>query len=348
MSSVNVYHCQRCVAPLEVPPGNSTIVCRYCGTYNELRPPGAPGTGAAAPAAAPPNRALVAILIGIAVVVAMTAVVALLVPRGARVLGALRGPLELEWSNERKFVVKSDESRYGEVAIFEGRYQITLHGFPEGTKWKVAEKSGRVESAIYNIVKLENVEDQFGKIPVAKYRDYLLGPKAKLELELPSGQASIELRQVDAAMSVLSVLERVKNGPVLFEGEPKKDSSQSNVVLLDTASMKLFGPAVLLQDVDQVAMTRRLPEIKGRKTCAGYKDREGKPLPDLMIRFKETEATVFDRRTGIVVQKKVFPPEEACPMFSFMIGGARDREREQDSYPPTQDIEAWLSSLVQR
>jgi hypothetical protein len=345
MSSVNVYHCQRCFAPLEVPPGNSPIVCRYCGTYNDLQRPGAPRP--AAPAAAPINRTLIAILIGIAGLVAVTAVVALLVPRGVRVLGGLRGPLELEWSNERKFVAKGSESLYGEVAIFEGNYQITFHGFPEGTKWKVAEKSGRIESDIYDIVKLENLDDQLGKVPVAKYRDYLLGPKAKLELELPSGQAaSIELRQVDAAMSVLSVLERIKNGPVVFEGEPKKDSARSNVLLLETASIKLFGSAVLLQDVDQVAITRRLPEIKGRKTCTGYKDRAGKPLPDLMIRFKDTEATVFDRRTGAVVQKKVFPPDEACPMFSFSIGG--DREREQDSYPPTRDIESWLSSLVER
>jgi hypothetical protein len=110
--------------------------------------------------------------------------------------------------------------------------------------------------------------------------------------------------------------------------------------------MKLFGPAVLFQDVDQVAITRRLSEIKGRKTCTGYKDRAGKPLPDLTIRFKETEATVFNRRTGAVVQKKVFPPDEACPMFRISIGSGHDRE--QDSYPPTRDIESWLSSLVER
>ena len=345
MSSVNVYHCQRCFAPLEVPQGSSTILCRYCGTHNELQRPGAPRP--AAPAAAPPNRMLLLILLGIVGLVAGTAIVALLVPRGVRVLGSLSGPLELEWSNERKFVVKSDEALYGEVAIFEGTYQITFHGFPEGTRWKVAEKSGRIESAIYDIVKLENVEGQFGGIPVAKYRDHLLGPKAKLEMELPSGKASsIELRQIDAAMSVLSVLERVKNGPVLFEGEPKKESGRSNVLLLETASMKLFGQAVLLQDVDQVAMTRRLSEIKGRKTCSGYKDRAGKPLPDVMIRFKETETIVFDRRTGAVVQKKIFPPDEGCPMFRISIGS--EREREQDSYPPTRDIESWLSSLVER
>ena len=344
MSPVDVYHCQRCGAPLEVPPGTGTIVCRYCGTSNELRRPGP--SGAAPRSAAAPNRPLAAVLIGVAIAVAMAAGAALFAPRGVRVPGALRGPLELEWSNERKFVVKSDEALYGDVAVFEGSYQITFHGFPEGTKWKVAEKSGRIESDIYDIIKLENVEGQFGKIPVAKYRDYLLGPKAKLEIELPSGQAaSLDLRQVDAAMSVLSVLERVKNGPVLFEGEPKKDSGQSNVLLLETASMKVFGQAVLLQDVDLVAITRRLPEIKGRKTCTGYKDREDEPLPDVTIRFKETETTVLDRRTGAVVQKKIFPPDEDCPMFRLSIGG--DREREQDSYAPTRDIEAWLSSLVQ-
>ncbi|WP_437759762.1 hypothetical protein [Sorangium sp. So ce1389] len=345
MSPVNVYHCQRCIAPLEVPPGSRTIVCRYCGTHNELRRPGPPE--AAPRPAATSSRTRAAILLGVAIAVAVAASVAVLVTRGVRVPGSLRGPLELEWSNERKFVVKSDEALNGEVSIFEGSYQITFHGFPEGTRWKVAEKSGRIESDIYDIIKLENVEGQLGKIPIARYRDYLLGPKAKLALELPSGQAgSIELRQVDAAMSILSVLERVKNGPVLFEGEPKQDSGQRNVLLLETASMKLFGQAVLLQDVDLVAITRRLPEIKGRKTCTGYKDRAGDPLPDLTVRFKETETTVLDRRTGAVVQKKIFPPDEECPMFRFSIGG--DREREQDSYAPTRDIESWLSSLVQR
>ncbi|WP_437795896.1 hypothetical protein [Sorangium sp. So ce693] len=347
MSPVNVYHCQRCIAPLEVPPGVRTIVCRYCGTHNELQRPGPPPPAAAPRPAAPPSRSPAAILIGVAIAVAMIVSVAILAPRRVRVPGALRGPLDLEWSNERKFVVKSDEALYGEVSIFEGTYQITFHGFPQGTRWKVAEKSGRIESDIYDIIKLDNVEGQLGRIPVARYRDTLLGPKAKLEIELPSGQAaSIELRQADATMSLLSVLDRVKNGPVLFEGEPKQEGDLSSVLLLETASMKLFGQAVLLQDVDLVAMTRRLPEIKGRKTCTGYKDRAGEPLPDLTIRFKETEATVLDRRTGAVVQKKVFPPDEECPMFRFSIGD--DREREQDSYPPTRDIESWLSSLVQR
>ncbi|WP_437712145.1 hypothetical protein WMF45_42325 [Sorangium sp. So ce448] len=353
MSPVNVYHCQRCIAPLEAPPGSRTIVCRYCGTHNELQrpelqravPPGPP-VAAPRPAVAP-RRTSAAILLGVAIAIAVLVSIAVLAPRGARVPRPFRGPLELEWSNERKFVVKSDEALHGEVAIFEGTYQITFHGFPEGTRWKVGEKSGRIESNIYDIIKLDNVEGQLGRVPVARYRDTLLGPKGKLEIELPSGQAaSIELRQADAAMSVLSVLDRVKNGPVVFEGEPKQESDLSSVLLLETASMKIFGQAVLLQDVDLVAITRRLPEIKGRKTCTGYKDRAGEPLPELTIRFKETEATVFDRRTGVVVQKKVFPPDEECPMFRLSIGG--DREREQDSYPPTRDIESWLSSLVQR
>lgn len=345
MSSVNVYHCQRCFAPLDVPPGSGTIVCRYCGTHNELRRPGAPPT--AAPPAARPNRALAAIVVGIVGVVALIAVGAFLLQRGGRGPMALSGPLELEWSNERKFVSRSNESLYGEAAIFEGNYQITFHGFPTGTKWKVGEKSGRIESNIYDIVKLEDVEGQFGKIPVAKFRDYQLGPKARLEIELPSGQAaSIDLRQVDASMSAISMLERVKNGPVVFEGEPAMNGRRSNVVLLETASLKLFGRAAVFQDIDQVAMTRRLPEIKGRKTCGGYKDRAGKALPDLTIRFKETEAIVFDRRTGAVVQKKVFPPDEECPMFRISISA--DRDREQDSYVPTKDIEAWLGSLVER
>src|SRR3712207_4499847 len=103
MSTVNVYHCQRCFAPLELPPGGSTIVCRYCGTHNDLQRPsparatGAMGaTGTRAPAAAPANGKLIAILVGL---VGVAAIVALLVSRGVRAggaLGALTGPLELE------------------------------------------------------------------------------------------------------------------------------------------------------------------------------------------------------------------------------------------------------------
>ncbi|WP_437592047.1 hypothetical protein [Sorangium sp. So ce1000] len=151
MSPISVYHCQRCGAPLEAPPGSRAIVCRYCGTSNELQRPGP--SGAAPRPATASSRTLATSVIAIAIAVAVAAGVAMFVPRGVRVPGALRGPLELEWSNEHKFVVKSDEALYGDVAIFEGSYQITFHGFPEGTKWKVAEKSGRIESDIYDIIK---------------------------------------------------------------------------------------------------------------------------------------------------------------------------------------------------
>jgi hypothetical protein len=60
--------------------------------------------------------------------------------------------------------------------------------------------------------------------------------------------------------------------------------------------------------------------------------------------LKETEVTVFDRRTGDLVTKKTFPPDSGCPMFTFRSAG----EDTQDSSMPRTKIQSWLRTQIKR
>ena len=109
-------------------------------------------------------------------------------------------------------------------------------------------------------------------------------------------------------------------------------------------ALRAGAAGFLLKDVDAVAKAERLPEVKGTKKCTGYKDNAGKPSPDMELQLKETEVIIFERRTGNVVTKKVFPPDTECPMFAFR----RADEKGHDSSFPTTEIKAWLKTQIKR
>jgi len=67
-------------------------------------------------------------------------------------------------------------------------------------------------------------------------------------------------------------------------------------------------------------------------------------MPDIELQLKETEVVIYNRRTGDEVAKKVFPPNNECPQFTFQ----RKDERKKDSSKPTRKIEAWLRTQAKR
>src|SRR5690242_12925064 len=74
-------------------------------------------------------------------------------PAGAS--GSKNGPpLEIEWVKDDKFQVKGSPKQYGEAGIFRGTYQVTMYGFPKGTKWSALDKKGIIDSETYNILKI--------------------------------------------------------------------------------------------------------------------------------------------------------------------------------------------------
>jgi hypothetical protein len=256
-------------------------------------------------------------------------------------------PLEIEWVKEDKFQVKGEPKKYGDVTIFRSNYQVTVHGFPKGTKWAALDKKGVIDSDVYGIIKIIDMTEKIGGVPVDKdkQREAKLDPEATLTLELPTGEkADIKLPPSDLGLSVEEMLKKVENGPVLFGKEPPDEKPMENILFLEGFTPEVFGRASVLRDVDAIAKAERLAEVKGTKKCTGYKDNAGKAASDIELQLKETEVVIFERRTGNVVQKKVFPPSDECPMFTFR----RADEKTQESSIPSTAIKSWLKTQVKR
>lgn len=262
--------------------------------------------------------------------------------------GSKRGDtLEIEWVKDDKFQIKGSPKQYGEAGIFRGTYQVTIYGFPKGTKWAALDKKGIIDSDVYNILKIVDMSEKLGDVPADsdKQREFKLDPGASLKLELPDGDnADIKLPPSDLGLSVDEAFKKIENGPVLFGKEPPDAKPMENVLYLNGLSPTVFGRASVLKDVDAVAKATLLPDVKGTKKCTGYKNNDGKAAADLELALKETEVVIYDRRTGNVVQKKVFPPDDDCPMFTFR----RSDEKAHDSSIPTTEIEAWLKTQIKR
>jgi hypothetical protein len=252
-------------------------------------------------------------------------------------------PPTVEWTSDHEFHLAGEPEKKGDVAIFDGHYQVTLYKFPRGVEWRAGARSGHLDSDIYSIIKVADVVEKMGAAPANGYRDTKIDPQTKLRLTLPdAGMLTVDLPALDFGFQVGSLMEKIDNGPVLFGSEAahRVDRPASLLAVEGPGSVKLFGRATLLRDVDAVSRTRTLPEVKGTKVCSGYK-KDGKPVEDLTLRLKETEVTIYDRRTGAPLEKKVFPPDDHCPMFAFHAAGEG-----QDSYAPTEAIETWLRTRV--
>src|SRR5262249_17796234 len=88
------------------------------------------------------------------------------------------GPLQIEGVKDDKFEVKGNSSQYGDVSIFQGNYQVTINGFPKGTKWSALDKKGVSDSDIYSIIKIADMSERLGDVPADpdKQRDAKLDP----------------------------------------------------------------------------------------------------------------------------------------------------------------------------
>jgi hypothetical protein len=253
--------------------------------------------------------------------------------------------LPIDWANKREFTVRGRPYK-GSILIFEGTYQVTVEKFPSGTRWTVGEDGGIIDSSLYSIIKVKDVQDRFAALPATKLREATIDPQATLALMLPRDEAAvvINLPPADAAYSVQEMLKKISDGPVVFPGEPPDTKPRENVLFLSGLEPKLFGRATVMSDIDQLALAELLPDVKGTKTCGGYRSNSGAPMPPLTLELHDSEATIYDRRTGDIVTKKTFPPDDHCPMFTFRARG----ENTQKSYVPRDKVEAWLRTQFKR
>ncbi len=364
----NAPTCRYCRAPLPLQTEAEIVTCQYCGTDNDLRPP--PPKKAPAPAAAKPARpslgrdSKIALgVFGLSVVVGL--VVSLVHDRssGSPVSSSssvtppspsewpeaealqderTQRPLEIDWIDEDEFVVDGYAELTGRVHIAsDGQYTLMLKGFPEGTRWTVGDREGRIDTDYARVIELDNLRDQLGAAPADDVGARKLGIESNLTLVVPLvGTGESALPEVSAGFAIRSAIDAVENGrPLRFENEPEPTSSTS-IVLSQRNRTEVFGPAETIDEVDLVAFVTKLPEVKGEVVCSGYEDSDGDPRPDLTIRLKEYRVRVFDRRTGELAHERVVPPRDDCPTYRF------DDDTERDSYRPSDEIEEWLRSLL--
>ncbi|MBW2457978.1 MAG: hypothetical protein JRI68_25960 [Deltaproteobacteria bacterium] len=267
-------------------------------------------------------------------------------PKSSAEKGDDEGPrkkLEIEWPKDNKFTVKGNAKQYGDCTVFRGTYQVTIHGFPKGTQWSAGDKKGTTQSPTLAILKLKDVQTELGKLKIADLIKVTVDPKLTLKLQPPGYEAEIKLPP-GRVLGLNDILKKVENGPVLFGEESEEAKKGLAILSLESLRPKVFGKATLLEEVDAIAVSHLLEEVKGTKTCKGYTDNAGKPMPDIELQLKETEVAIYNRRTGDEIAKKVFPPDNSCPQFTFQ----RKDEKSKDSSKPTRTIEAWLRSQAKR
>jgi len=248
---------------------------------------------------------------------------------------------EVTWKRDTSFTASSGKGE-GRVSIYDGQLKVSLTKWPDGTFYEAGKETGETKGYSTEVV-LADAMPLYAKWPVDELLKHSVDPKTKLEIIRPDGTwAEIELKPYKLNIYTFKkTLEKVENGSVKFPGEGEDDPIPGlSIIYPDGSSKRVFGKAKVMSDVDAVALGRQLDDVKGTKKCTGYKNSKKEKMPDIEIQLKEYEVTIYDRRKGTEVAKKVFPPEKRCPSYVTTTKG----ENTASSPRPFRAIEAWLRS----
>jgi hypothetical protein len=251
-------------------------------------------------------------------------------------------PLEVTWSDDsiaQKFTVKGGHEK-GDASGAEKGVSILLEEFEPGTKWAVGGKQGTLGENDHRA----HIEiDALDKLAQVAYEDIEhVDTGLALELTLPDGrQGQTKIPPLTFKYALKDIFKRIEHSPVTFGKEPEDHKPADSMFYVEGGVVgEIVGRAGKLSEIDFVATQEKLPEAKGKKECGGYTG----PRATLTILLKETQVTVWNRRTGEIVEKKTFAPKTECPMFEMV----RADESDVDSMPPSDAINAWLKSKIKR
>lgn len=254
--------------------------------------------------------------------------------------------LDIEWVDVKtsfveKFKVKGSPNQTGEASIQQNTYEVTLYGFPRGTKWSALDKNGVTDSASRATINAVDITEKLGAVPLdqAKQRDVRLDPEASMTLELPNGaKTEIKLPPARVGPAVYNTLKQATTGPVLFGKEPPDEKPMQSIIIGWAMEPEIIGNAKMAKDIDAVAISTQLADVKGTKKCTGYTGGKG----DITLQLKETELVIYERRTGKQMAKKTFPPDQTCPKFAIQD----NKGSANDSSIPVEAMRAWLKTQV--
>lgn len=257
-----------------------------------------------------------------------------------------------EWGGAHQFSVKQKPSMKGEFSHHGGRLRASVWGFPKGTELQLGDDKATVEGEQGSASVSVDVTDRFAKMPasILAQASSFGGQRPVLQHGLslvitPKGKAPVALKLPEIQLFDLDISGLFEGAPehggYVFKGEQKKaPEKHKSVIAVSPFVRGVVGNAETLADIDAVAVTKTLPEVKGKKECGGFADSNGRPMAPVTLELKDTEVTLYDRRTGAELEKRRFPPLEECPTTVLLRGSARAT----DSRPPEKDILAWLKA----
>jgi len=244
----------------------------------------------------------------------------------------------------------------GELSEYRGQIKVTVWNLPKGLTLQLGDQKAVVADNEYHSASVStDASSLIAKLPssvLAQAADLLaerptlnhglsliLTPKNRPPVTIPLPPVQL----FDSGLSGLFEHVAEEKG-LVFGGEARKAPDQHKSVFAVSPFVRaVVGEAATFGDIDAVAVTKMLPDVKGMKSCGGFADSSGRPAPAVNIRLKEAEVTIYDRRTGAELERRRFPPKEECPVVAMVKRGSN----EDDSQPPKEAILAWLKAWTE-
>jgi hypothetical protein len=259
------------------------------------------------------------------------------------------GPEAIVWGEDygytKRFTVRGRPEMKGELAEHDKEVSLVAWGFPKGLEMQVGSAKRECPDPEEGGVRLTS--DVSAKIAAMPAKDLdsgtlehgltlVMRPKGKPEIVVPLPPIKFP------GQSVYYIFEKVAKGPVKFPGDKPRPEGKPRSVIDASMDPVVFGEAATLGDIDAVAVSSTLPEVKSTRQCGGYKDSSGNATGGVTLKLKETETVIYDRRTGAVLEKRRFAPKDECPAFAMVRSG----DPSTDSSVPHEEVQAWLKAWI--
>jgi hypothetical protein len=261
-------------------------------------------------------------------------------------LKLLGAPDALRWRqfDRESFDVGDKKEMSGRFHLYKRELQLQVWRFPPNLAIELGDEKGTTDeegSASLSI----NVTAMMAQLPIDRLDSAQLDGFTMVVRPKSGPPITHKLPPIRLGSSVETVLEDIAKQPVLFGKEPPRPAGPPRSLIDSDDSLRVYGTAATLGDIDAIAHYEVGRQV-GTKQCDGYHSRDdGSKQPPVTLRIKEIDVNIRDRRTGAILDKRTFPPNEDCAIL------VSKGQSEVDSYAiPTaevrQQVRDWLKSTV--
>jgi hypothetical protein len=248
-------------------------------------------------------------------------------------------PVPLVWEHENQ--LKSERSSVTFVVTTESgqvplQLQGTFRNWPRNTTFLLGKEQGRgADGSWFTSLDITQMVH-------AQPLDSLRGP---VDLRVPvvvvppeHAPAATMLPALDVRGTLRLLLLQVRRGGLTFgANDTPLEKPRGVAVVSGKLDLNFVGTGKTTRELDWIAVAEDQNEPSGRKSCIYEIGGLG------LIRFYDTDMTLFDRRSGKKIGSGVIHKRPECPGATFI-----DQERWAHSSVPTQDIIRWTESQLKK